>query len=239
MYGVDVDTIKAMNPHLGRESALQIGESVFIPGRAEKLLSSKHSYLKRTKKKSSGKSTPGTIRSPGTIQAPRKSSVKKGSKVNTQKETSSAAQKKQINTDSREKINYSLGKKGPVSFLMPMQNSRASVLYGEGKGVFANGIVVQSPSDDKVRAVSAGTVEYAGQVDKLGEVIIISHSKNFFSLYADVKRPLVVLGETMQAGEPVAVAKDSFDSAGKRVFSVYFELRSNDDPVNPMSLISH
>lgn len=243
MYGVDIAAIKALNPRLGKASALQIGQNVFIPGKSEILLSSKHRYVRKNQIKNAGKSRPVVIRNPHvkTVKISKSPDVKKSTSVAEKRGSRNDSRlKKNVNAPVKNSVvknkQYTTGSNKRAKFMMPMQNSRVATAFGAGQGVFANGIHVQSPTDDKVRAVSSGTVEYAGNVDKLGEVIIISHASNYFSLYADIKRPLVVLGENIQIGEPVAVAKQKA-LANKNIFSVYFELRNNDEPVDPLMLL--
>lgn len=211
MYSVDIQAIKGVNSING-DPLLRVGLEIFVPGTPNVLLARKYQYL-RGSGKAGGDSRAGTIVVNGTLPST-KSGIKKPTGVP--------------------------GGRMPAAgtrFDWPMKGE-VSLAFGKGSGVYANGVIIESVDTDQVGAASSGTVEYSGNVDKLGDVVIISHELNYFTLYARIKRPLVVLGEKVQAGEPVAVAdREETGSQGPRN-QVYFEIRNGDKPVDPVHLLN-
>lgn len=239
MYGVDIAAVKGVNSIKG-DPILRVGSEIFIPGTPNFLLAKKHDYLRGTGK-TAGNSKPGTMVVADNGKPIKKASqpVKRGGVKTTVSRNGSAGANPVPPAKTPPSIEQPPKNRRPAAstrFDWPMKGDMA-LAFGKGTGVYANGVIIESASTDQVAAASSGTVEYSGNVDKLGEVVIISHELNYFTLYARIKRPLVVLGEKVQAGEPVAVAgREETGSQGPRN-QVYFEIRNGDKPVDPVQLL--
>ena len=99
-----------------------------------------------------------------------------------------------------------------------------------------NGIEIAPPSGDlTVRAVHAGRVAYADHFPAYGNLLIIDHGGTDFSLYGHLAEFLVKTGEYVLAGQPVAVAGDTASLLG---ISLYFEIREQTRPVDPLQWLS-
>lgn len=93
------------------------------------------------------------------------------------------------------------------------------------------GLDIVGKYGEPVRAAAGGKIVYSGQgLIGYGNLVIVKHSENFLSAYANNKRLLVREGETVKLGQQIAeVGKN----AAKRA-SLHFEIRKDGKPVNPI-----
>jgi lipoprotein NlpD len=96
------------------------------------------------------------------------------------------------------------------------------------------GIDIAAEIGQSVKAAAAGKVVYSGQgLLGYGNLLIIKHSGEFLSAYANNSKLLAKEGEQVEAGRIVAEAgKGSGDRA-----SLHFEIRRNGKPVNPIEYL--
>jgi len=88
--------------------------------------------------------------------------------------------------------------------------------------IINNGIEINPTASDRVKAVYAGDVVYAEYYKGYGNLVIIQHSRDLHSLYGHCKDILKKPGDSITAGEEIAVAGDTGTTYGK---SLYFEIR--------------
>ncbi|WP_074548139.1 peptidoglycan DD-metalloendopeptidase family protein [Dyella sp. AtDHG13] len=94
---------------------------------------------------------------------------------------------------------------------------------------YGNGVLIKAPGGSEVRAVSAGRVVYAAFLRGYGMLVIVSHGGGWMSMYGNNETILHGVGDQVSAGEAVGTA-----SAPTGVNTgVYFELRQNNQPVDP------
>jgi len=109
--------------------------------------------------------------------------------------------------------------------------------YGLQKGSFntkteSNGVEIAPPAGDlTVRAIHAGKVVYADFFPSYGNLLILEHGGSFHSLYGHLAEFLVRNGDIVGPGTPLAVAGDSASLSG---VSLYFEIRFQTKPVDPL-----
>lgn len=99
----------------------------------------------------------------------------------------------------------------------------------------SSGISLLSKAANEVRAVYEGRVFFSGRMKGYGELIIIEHGEQYYSLIAG-------LGERLkQEGEPVATSEliGHTESGGKSYSLVHFEIRQGPDPVDPLLWLDH
>ncbi len=122
--------------------------------------------------------------------------------------------------------------------------TRGQILQGFGVQVHPqfntvtmnNGIEIAPPGGDlAVRAVHDGRVAFAEPFPAYGNLLIINHGDGYHSLYGHLAEFLVKSGEYVIAGQPVAVAGDTGSLVG---VSVYFEIRHQTKPVDPLQWLS-
>jgi septal ring factor EnvC (AmiA/AmiB activator) len=91
------------------------------------------------------------------------------------------------------------------------------------------GIEIESSRNLPILASWNGTVIFANLFKGYGNLIIIDHGDNFYTLYAQASRLLKTVGEKVKAGEPIAYP--GFENAD----SVYFEIRHRGTPQDPLA----
>lgn len=98
-----------------------------------------------------------------------------------------------------------------------------------------NGICITGKLNQKIHAAQNGEVVYAGSnLSGYGRLIIIKHPDDFMTAYARNNNLLVDVGEHIQSGQAIAEMGQGFDNSPM----VYFEIRKNGKPVNPLSFLS-
>ncbi len=92
------------------------------------------------------------------------------------------------------------------------------------------GVLIAGRTGQLVRAVHRGRVAFADWLRGLGLLVIIEHGDGFMSLYGHNRLLLKEMGDWVVAGEPVATVGDT---GGSDEPGLYFEIRSQGEPVNP------
>lgn len=96
------------------------------------------------------------------------------------------------------------------------------------------GIAIGGKLGSLVRSTAAGTVVYSGDgIRGYGNLIIVKHNDSYLSAYAFNQRNLVHVGERVRSGQ--VIARMGQDDAGHTM--LYFEIRRNGVPVNPMRFL--
>jgi len=94
------------------------------------------------------------------------------------------------------------------------------------------GIVITAPLRQSVHAIYAGKVIFANWLQGFGFTLIIDHGHGYMSLYARNQSLEKSEGQLVKAQEIIArVGK----SGGFSESSLYFELRHNGNPINPLA----
>jgi murein hydrolase activator len=93
-----------------------------------------------------------------------------------------------------------------------------------------NGIKVEAAPGTEVRAVFQGTVLFVQWFKGYGNLIILDHGNRVFSLYGNLKAPLVAVGDAVAAGQTIAGAGESEDAGAGYL---YFEIRNDNRPEDP------
>jgi septal ring factor EnvC (AmiA/AmiB activator) len=93
------------------------------------------------------------------------------------------------------------------------------------------GIQIRAAAGTPVRAIAGGRVRYADWFKGFGKLVILDHGEGYYSLYAQASELGVSEGDTVAAGQTVAAVGDTGSLVGD---ALYFELRRNGMPVNPV-----
>ena len=93
-----------------------------------------------------------------------------------------------------------------------------------------NGIELSLPPGSAVKAVHEGTIAFADQFSGYGNLVIVDHGDNAFSLYGNLDSIAVHKGDHVSAGS--TVGSSGRDPSGNP--SLYFELRIDGQPVDPL-----
>lgn len=93
------------------------------------------------------------------------------------------------------------------------------------------GIEISAPDGSAVRCVDDGKVVYEGWIRGLGNICIVSHGKNFYTVYGRLSKVIKTKGEEVKKGEVIGfVGKEAslYDFP-----TLYFEIREKNQPLNP------
>ena len=105
----------------------------------------------------------------------------------------------------------------------------------EDGGVTWKGLFIRAEVGQTVKAVADGRVVYADWLRGFGNLLIVDHGGGYMSLYGNNESLLKEVGEKAQSGETVA----SVGSSGGALESgVYFELRHEGKPFDPMKWVA-
>lgn len=96
----------------------------------------------------------------------------------------------------------------------------------------SNGVEIAATSGTNIRAVATGKVVFASWFKGYGNLLIVAHDGGYHTLYAQAESLLKDIGERVEAGEPIAKA----GLPGKG--GIYFEIRQNGSPVNPLNWLA-
>ena len=99
-----------------------------------------------------------------------------------------------------------------------------------GRGARANGLEIETADGAGVRAVHDGVVAFAGPFAGFGNLVIVDHGGQSFSLYGDLLELAVAKGARVDRGQPIGSA----GATPSGVPGLYFELRVDGQPVDPL-----
>lgn len=100
---------------------------------------------------------------------------------------------------------------------------------------FESGIDIKAERGEPVRSVFKGEVLYAEWLKGYGNLIIINHGDNFYTLYAHVQEFFKKKGERVDTDEVIALAGDTGSIRGA---CLHFEVRHHGRPVDPMEWLN-
>jgi len=93
------------------------------------------------------------------------------------------------------------------------------------------GLFIKAKEGSNVKSVAAGQVIFSDWLRGFGNIIIIDHGKNYMSLYGNNDSLLKQKGDYIKGGEVIAL---SGNSGGNKYNGLYYELRHNGKPFNPL-----
>ncbi|AFJ03147.1 Periplasmic septal ring factor with murein hydrolase activity EnvC/YibP [Methylophaga frappieri] len=93
------------------------------------------------------------------------------------------------------------------------------------------GIMISAESGSQVQASAAGRIVFADWMQGYGLLIIVDHGQQFMTLYGHNDSLLKSTGETVNAGEPIALSGQQRE---RQMTGVYFEVRQKGQPTDPL-----
>lgn len=146
-------------------------------------------------------------------------------------ETGPLKQKKNISPKSFSSLKGLLNMpvKGKIVFRFgPHKNTKLNVVN------FQSGIQIKADRGEPIRAVFDGQILYADWFKGYGNMIIIDHGENYYTVYAHAEELFASKGDIIDMGDVVATVGDSGSMIGP---SLHFELRHHGKPVDPLKWI--
>ncbi len=98
-------------------------------------------------------------------------------------------------------------------------------------GMSWKGLFIRAAQGATVKAIAAGQVVFAEWLRGFGNLIIVDHGDGYMSLYSNNESLYKQVGERVQAGEAIAAVGNS---GGQPDPGLYFEMRHQSRPVNPL-----
>jgi septal ring factor EnvC (AmiA/AmiB activator) len=99
-----------------------------------------------------------------------------------------------------------------------------------GTRTFRNGVDIEAAVGREVLAVHAGHVIYTGWFKGYGNLIIVDHGNEYYTLYAHIAEIEAKEGEDVRQGQRIGTVGDTGSLAGPRL---YFEVRYQGKPQDP------
>ena len=112
-----------------------------------------------------------------------------------------------------------------ISLFGKFKNTRFNTLN------FRSGIEIQTERGEPIQAVYGGKILYADWFKGYGNMIIIDHGDNYYTVYGHIEEAFKTAGDVVEAGEVVATAGDTGSINGPKL---YFEIRHHGKPLDPM-----
>ena len=100
-----------------------------------------------------------------------------------------------------------------------------------GSTVDWKGLFLRTSDGQPVKAIAAGRVVFADWLRGFGNLIIIDHGEGYMSLYANNETLYKQVGDMLRGGDTIAAAGNT---GGNENFGLYFELRHQSKPLDPM-----
>ncbi|WP_070989555.1 murein hydrolase activator EnvC family protein [Halofilum ochraceum] len=97
------------------------------------------------------------------------------------------------------------------------------------------GLVIDAAAGEPVRAVYHGRVVFADWLEGFGQLLIVDHQDGWLSLYGYNRQLLRSTGDWVAPGEAIARVGAS---GGQREPGLYFEIRRQGQPVDPMDWLA-
>ncbi|MEY4271064.1 MAG: hypothetical protein RLZZ58_2280 [Pseudomonadota bacterium] len=117
-------------------------------------------------------------------------------------------------------------------FSWPMAGAVINRFGPIAPGKINDGINISAPMGTPIRAAADGVVAYAGdEIAVYGGLILINHGGGWVSAYGHAARLDVVRGQSVRAGDVIALSGDSGQVTAPQL---HFQLRKDRKPVDPL-----
>ncbi|MEW5826073.1 MAG: M23 family metallopeptidase [Candidatus Bipolaricaulota bacterium] len=97
-----------------------------------------------------------------------------------------------------------------------------------------DGIDLDVPEGTTVYASAPGEVYYYGEQPGYGNVLILEHATNYYTLYGHLSSSLVRVGQYVERSQRVALTGNTGISSGPHL---HFELRNGEFPLDPLQVL--
>jgi septal ring factor EnvC (AmiA/AmiB activator) len=112
-----------------------------------------------------------------------------------------------------------------VNLFGPYKNPKYNVTN------FRSGIDIKADNGEPIRSVFSGKVLYSDWFKGYGNMIIIDHGNNYYTVYAHLEEAFKAKDDIVETGEVIATVGDTGSMTGAKL---YFEVRHHGKPMNPI-----
>lgn len=122
--------------------------------------------------------------------------------------------------------------------LLPPLDSEIDLAFGKvvdaefRTETFRKGVQFAASGGESVRAVAPGAVRFAGWFQGYGELVIVDHGDEYFTVSGHLDRIFVEVGDVVSEGDTLGSVGETGSLTGP---SLYFELRLGSQPQDPAS----
>ena len=102
----------------------------------------------------------------------------------------------------------------------------------EDSGISWKGLFIKANEGAEVKSVATGRVVFADWLRGFGNLIILDHGDGYMSLYGNNQAVLKQVGDNVRAGDTIASVGNS---GGNETNGLYYELRKQSRPFDPLS----
>ncbi|WP_375638108.1 peptidoglycan DD-metalloendopeptidase family protein [Bartonella sp. AA16NXGY] len=244
--GVSVEALKLANGI--NSNSIYIGQVLVVPSRRTLAASNAHnnndwavsttesasqSVMSSIKNKKSSPIYKAPVTTPPSAKINKSSSEKNFSKQMTQLKHETGLSSTVTNTD-----NMTTPQATGISKMRWPVRGRLLSQFGQKKGTVMNrGIDIAVPEGSSVKAAENGVVIYAGDgLKELGNVVMIRHENDIITIYGCNSKLVVNKGQRIRRGDEIA---KSGVSGNVKTPRVYFEMRKNSLPVDPLKYLEN
>jgi murein DD-endopeptidase MepM/ murein hydrolase activator NlpD len=120
-----------------------------------------------------------------------------------------------------------------LKFIKPVQGKIISE-FGPRNGRMHKGIDIQAPEGESIKAAEDGVVIFSGFLKGYGNVVIIKHEGDFFTVYAHNRVNLVKEGEFVKKGQVIGKVGMTGNAQTPHL---HFEIRKKTKPLDPTEYV--
>jgi septal ring factor EnvC (AmiA/AmiB activator) len=113
-----------------------------------------------------------------------------------------------------------------INLFGPYKNKKFNIIN------FRSGIDIAAEKGEPVRAVYNGKIIYARWFNGYGNMIIIDHGTNYYTIYAHVEEILKATGDRVETGDAIATVGETGSMSGPKL---HFEVRHHGKPQDPLN----
>jgi murein hydrolase activator len=125
--------------------------------------------------------------------------------------------------------------------LQPPVRGAVTTLFGKnsqgrfGLATYADGIDIKTLAGAEIIAIYDGKVVYAGQLRGYGNLLIINHGQQYYSLISRAAEFYKDEGDEVRTGEVIGIMNDQGGLLGE---GLHFEIRRGTEPENPLDWVN-
>ncbi|MDO3380004.1 peptidoglycan DD-metalloendopeptidase family protein [Geoalkalibacter halelectricus] len=217
-YGVDEKNLARLNG-IGDPTQLRVGQRIFIPGATQE----------RQVPRTAGAARPAQTTPPAASASRPPAATPAPPPATTRAPAAPASPSAPAPAPTPPRPSATTIGKG--HFAWPLQGEVLKK-YGQQSGTTHRGIEIAGGKGTPVRSAAAGRVIYSGDgIRGYGNLIIVEHDENFFTVYGFNERNLVQDGTFVGRGEHIASVGVPPGGGAPRL---YFEVRRGKDTVDPL-----
>jgi len=120
-----------------------------------------------------------------------------------------------------------------LKFIKPVEGKIISE-FGPRNGRMHKGIDIQAPEGESIKAAEDGVVIFSGFLKGYGNVVIIKHEGDFFTVYAHNRVNLVKEGEFVKKGQVIGKVGMTGNA---QIPHLHFEIRKKTRPLDPTEYV--